>query len=78
MMQHNGDDKTPSKRPTLINVDDTEHRQTAKWEHDRHEALKRLQECKILGTTTTDKVQQQQDTMYKRKRANTTARPQKK
>ena len=69
---------TPSRRPTLINVDDTEHRQTAKWEHDRHEALGRLQEWKKWGTTKTDKVQQQQDTMYKRKRDSTTAGPQKK
>jgi hypothetical protein len=34
-MQRHRQDKT-SRRPTLINVDGSEHSQTVKWEHDRH------------------------------------------
>jgi hypothetical protein len=65
-MQRNRQD-TPSRRSTLINVDDTEHSQIVKFEHDRHAALGRLKDWNKWGTTTTDKVQRQQDTMYKRK-----------
>jgi hypothetical protein len=57
MQRHQQD--IPSRRPTLINVDDTEHSQTVKWEHDRHGALGRLKDWNKWGTTTTDKVRRQ-------------------
>jgi hypothetical protein len=40
----------PQKRPTLIDIDDTENRQTAKWESERNRELGRLEQWKKWGT----------------------------